>query len=176
MPLKKPVKNKKLANKVEQPKPVVNQPVVEEPVVEEKIYVKPKRESIVTDWNNPKSKVSRHFTVEEVTSGDKRRIPKDEDTKRRIKKLAINLDKLRDRFGKMTINSWYRPEPINAAVGGAKNSEHIRGWAADIEFAKDQRDVEKWLEKNWVGGVGSGVVSGKGFTHLDLGPNRRWKY
>jgi uncharacterized protein YcbK (DUF882 family) len=157
-------------------KPVVQKPTIKEPAVKEKIYVKPKREIIVTDWKNPKSKVSKYFTVEEVTSGDPRRIPKDEETKRRIKKLAINLDKLRDRFGRIKINSWYRPEPINSAVGGAKNSQHIQGWAADVEFVKDQREVEQWLEKNWVGGVGSGVISGKGFTHLDMGPNRRWKY
>jgi uncharacterized protein YcbK (DUF882 family) len=179
MSLKKPVsKVKKMAEKTrpQTPKTVVQKPTIKEPEVKEKIYAKPKREVIVTDWKNPKSKVSKYFTVEEVTSGDTRRIPKDEETKRRIKKLAINLDKLRDRFGRIKINSWYRPEPINSAVGGAKNSQHIQGWAADVEFVKDQREVEKWLEKNWVGGVGSGIISGKGFTHLDMGPNRRWKY
>lgn len=179
MSSKKPdSKVKKLVNRnrPQAQKTVVEKPVIKEPVVKEKIYVKPKRENNVTDWNDPKSKVSKYFTVEEVTSGDKRRIPKDDQTKRRIKQFAINLDKLRDRFGRMKINSWYRPEPINSAVGGAKNSQHIQGWAADIEFVKDQRDVEKWLEKNWVGGVGSGVISGKGFTHLDMGPKRRWKY
>jgi hypothetical protein len=80
MSSKKPVsKVKKMAEKTrsQTPKTVVQKPTIKEPEVKEKIYAKPKREVIVTDWKNPKSKVSKYFTVEEVTSGDPIRIPKD---------------------------------------------------------------------------------------------------
>jgi hypothetical protein len=49
----------------------------------------------------------------------------------------------------------------------------------------DQDDVfEAWLDSHWGGGLGYGVKSGLGFTHLDLrgggfdwgGGEIRWEY
>ena len=43
------------------------------------------------------------------------------------------LDPLREMYGKpITVNSGYRCPKLNAAVGGAKNSQHMKGEAADI--------------------------------------------
>ena len=43
------------------------------------------------------------------------------------------LDPLREMYGKpITVNSGYRCPKLNAAVGGAKSSQHMRGNAADI--------------------------------------------
>lgn len=43
------------------------------------------------------------------------------------------LDPLREMYGKpITVNSGYRCPKLNAAVGGAKSSQHMRGEAADI--------------------------------------------
>ncbi len=43
------------------------------------------------------------------------------------------LDPLREMYGKaITVNSGYRCPKLNASVGGAKNSQHMRGEAADI--------------------------------------------
>lgn len=43
------------------------------------------------------------------------------------------LDPLREMYGKpITVNSGYRCTKLNAAVGGAKTSQHMRGEAADI--------------------------------------------
>lgn len=43
------------------------------------------------------------------------------------------LDPLREMYGKpITVNSGYRCPKLNAAVCGAKNSQHMRGEAADI--------------------------------------------
>lgn len=132
------------------------------------------------DWKDPKSKVSKYFRLETVTNGDPKRMPKGITVRQNIKKFAAELDKLVDQHGRIEVNSWYRPKEINDAIGGAKNSQHIQGWAADISLegknARMQREFEQWLDKNWKGGVGRGQASGKGFTHIDLGSYRRWNY
>ena len=52
------------------------------------------------------------------------------------------LQPLRDRFGPIRINSGYRCPELNSAVGGVKNSQHLRGEAADIHLPS----VDKGLE------------------------------
>ena len=42
------------------------------------------------------------------------------------------LDPLRRLLGPMKVNSGYRSKAVNAAVGGSKSSQHMRGLAADI--------------------------------------------
>ena len=51
-----------------------------------------------------------------------------------IRKLVDNvLDPLREIYGKpIKINSGYRSPMVNARVNGAKNSDHVKGMAADI--------------------------------------------
>ena len=52
------------------------------------------------------------------------------------------LQPLRDKFGPIRITSGYRQPELNGAVGGASNSQHMRGEAADIYLPS----VEKGLE------------------------------
>ena len=43
------------------------------------------------------------------------------------------LDPLREKYGKpITISSGYRCQELNKIVGGSKNSQHVKGLAADI--------------------------------------------
>lgn len=133
----------------------------------------------VIDWHNPNCKISRYFTVREVTNGDSRRIPVEASIIANILELASELDRVRDAWGSpIGVTSWYRPARINAAVGGVSNSQHINGGAADI-YTMDGRDrqFEAWLDQRWNRALGYGVASGRGFTHLDLRPGRiRWWY
>ena len=47
--------------------------------------------------------------------------------------LVVLLQAIREHFGKpITITSGYRTAAHNAAVGGAKSSQHLLGRAADI--------------------------------------------
>ena len=85
------------------------------------------------------------------------------------------LEHLREHFAKpVTINSAYRCETHNAAVGGASDSQHLRGRAVDI--AVDDvapAAVADWLEMNYAGRFGVGRYNT--FTHLDTrtdGPAR----
>jgi hypothetical protein len=123
------------------------------------------------DWKNPNYYVSKYFTVGEVTQRDPRRIPVPESEEEiQIRMLAIELDRVREDWGSaIGITSWFRPPSVNAEVGGAPYSQHLTGGAADC-FTMDGRDAdfEDWLAIQWGGGLGYGVKSGLGFTHLDM--------
>lgn len=133
---------------------------------------------VKTDWSDWDSKVSTYFTVGEAFQWDSfRRQRADAAVRQAIVKLAAKMDPLRDRFGPIAVTSWYRDPETNRRVGGVSNSQHLTGSAADIYPVQyNALEFEDWLDRNWEGGVGYGIRAGRGFTHLDLGPNRRWTY
>lgn len=61
------------------------------------------------------------------------------------------LQPLRNALGPITISSGYRSEHLNRIVGGAKNSQHLTGEAADIFINGDKeygRRIFKWIMEN----------------------------
>ena len=112
---------------------------------------------------NKQAKLSEHFTLGEMcktsaktadgrsAQGDAllaKNIPSHVHIEN-LKRLCGWLEMLRDewnhRYGEgndpIIINSGYRSEAVNKAVGGAKGSNHLTGCAADIRVA----DVEQAL-------------------------------
>ena len=84
-----------------------------------------------------------------------------------IVKIAKELDLIRAQFGNkpITITSWYRDPVSNRKVGGVRNSQHLLGWAVDIQIdGLDPNDVADRLKDAWNGGLGDSHT----FTHLDL--------
>lgn len=81
------------------------------------------------------NKLGKYFSLSELTRTNKNlpNVP-DKVAEANLIKLVDNiLDPLRELYGKpITINSGYRSKLVNAAVGGAKNSDHLYGFAADI--------------------------------------------
>lgn len=77
----------------------------------------------------------KYFTLKELTATN-RKIPNypNEMQIQNLQKLVKNvLDPLRELYGKpIKVNSGYRSQSLNSAIGGAKNSEHMTGCAADI--------------------------------------------
>ncbi len=77
----------------------------------------------------------KYFTLAELIHTN-RTIPNNptELEKANLIELIENvLDPLRELYGKpIKVNSGYRSKLVNAAVGGAKNSDHLYGFAADI--------------------------------------------
>lgn len=54
------------------------------------------------------------------------------------------LDPLRKAYGKpIIVTSGYRSNILNKAIGGAKNSQHQYGFAADIRSVSDSKDENK---------------------------------
>lgn len=133
------------------------------------------------NWNKPNFKISKYFTVGEVTQNDKRRTPiKGSVIERNILFLAAKLDSIRDNWGQpIGVTSWYRPPIVNAEVGGVSNSQHLTGSAVDIySYSGNENKFEEFLDIEWFDRhLGYGVASGRGFTHLDLRKGGvRWNY
>ena len=83
--------------------------------------------------------MAKYFTIGELCKSDvavEKRITNtpDNTTIGRMNALMEEcLDKVREMWGKpIGVNSGYRSYELNKAVGGAKNSQHLRGEAADI--------------------------------------------
>lgn len=128
------------------------------------------------DWNDNNASISQYFRVYEATkNGD--RMPGGEAIKKNIWALAQAMDSLRKKWGSgWTVTSWYRPPAVNAAVGGAANSQHLYGLAADVApLNGDVYGLQKFLDREWPHALGYGAA--RGFVHLDLRPGRiRWNY
>lgn len=97
-----------------------------------------------------------------------------------IVEQAHALDRIRSQFGDrpITVTSWLRPPEVNKAVGGVPNSQHLIGWATDIQIVGfEPHQVAAKLSPNWLGGLGDSSA----FTHLDLRhrlglASARWNY
>lgn len=96
--------------------------------------------------------------------------------------LTVLLQAIREHFNKpITITSGYRTAAHNAAVGGAKSSQHLLGRAADIQVqgvsVEDVAAYAEALMPDW-GGVGRYPVKAgraKGWVHVDTRASKsRW--
>ena len=116
------------------------------------------------------TRLAAHFTVSEFAS-------KDGADEVKIDLLLVqHLETIRQHFGKpVTVNSGYRTPAHNAAVGGVKDSYHVKGMAADIVVqGVKSKDVAQYAESLKIGGIGWYEKSN--FVHIDTRPGCvRWK-
>jgi len=89
---------------------------------------------------------------------------------------------------RVEIVSGYRSEKLNETLRKkghhvATHSQHVLGHALDFRIVPPESDralsplaIERELREDlhWEGGVGVYLSEGDWFTHMDVGPNRRW--
>lgn len=106
----------------------------------------------------------KNFTAEDIAcKGDGTLI---------VDKNALDaLDRLFEHFGCCAINSAYRSPAYNKKIGGAANSQHIRGRAFDLAIPlKRQKELQKAASAAGFTGFGHYRT----FLHVDIGPKREW--
>ena len=121
-------------------------------------------------------KITNNFSLEEFECKCGCKMP--EFVKKNIIELAENLQVIRDVVGKLNLTNAYRCKEHNADVGGATNSQHLKGKAADVKSKEyDVLEVSKIIEglikseKIEQGGIGIYNT----FTHYDIrGARARW--
>lgn len=121
-------------------------------------------------------KLSKNFTLEEFACKDGSDTPPE--AVENLKLLAAQLQVLRDYTGKsIGINSGYRSKAHNTKIGGAKNSMHLYGKAADITVSgMKASQVHALIEKLIADGKmkDGGIGKYHTWTHYDIGEPRRW--
>ena len=90
-------------------------------------------------------------------------------------RLVHVLQRIRDHFGKSVhINSGYRTRYYNTKVGGAANSQHLHGTAADITVNGVAPSVVADYVETLMPDTG-GIGRYKTFTHVDVRKRKaRW--
>jgi zinc D-Ala-D-Ala carboxypeptidase len=100
--------------------------------------------------------LTKNFTLEEMTKSetalryDIDNTPNEQEISA-MKLLAEKvLQPVRDHFGKgVKVNSGFRSLDVNQKVGGSRNSDHIRGQAADIEIpGVPNAELAEWIKDN----------------------------
>lgn len=122
-------------------------------------------------------KITANFKLSEFNSKDGSAMP--DDVRHNVIKLACNLQRLRNVLkAPITINSGYRSPSHNKAVGGAKNSQHLTGKAADIVVKGfDPIQVKETIEQLIADGemLQGGLKAYNTFVHYDVrGQKARW--
>jgi uncharacterized protein YcbK (DUF882 family) len=121
-------------------------------------------------------KLTNNFNLNEF---NKRNYNVPTDVLRNLIELAKNLQVLRDEVKKpIKITSGYRPAELNAKVGGATQSRHITGQAADLKIEgytpkQVAAIVEKLIASGKMKQGGLGIYST--WIHYDVrGTAARW--
>lgn len=103
----------------------------------------------------PNEPIGRYFTWSEAIATSHRGIDNtpDDETASNIMQTALKMDRVRDYLGQpIHVNSWYRSPALNKAVGGAKTSAHMLGYAVDFicPRAGDVEHVVQVLERSGI--------------------------
>lgn len=86
--------------------------------------------------------------------------------------LASIVQEVASQYGSLTVSSTCRDHGHNAAVGGAKKSQHLTGDAVDFRVHGNTSGAMAFLRNH--GSVGGFHHYGGGLFHIDTGPKRTW--
>lgn len=124
-------------------------------------------------------RLTKNFTKREFKSKDGSKMPIE--VLENVKELAFNLQVLRDFLGEpLRINSAYRSEAHNRAVGGSSKSQHLLGKASDLRVKGLDSDdlyhiIESLINDGKMKEGGLGLYNS--FVHYDIrGTKARWNF
>jgi zinc D-Ala-D-Ala carboxypeptidase len=93
--------------------------------------------------------LSPHFSLRELAATARPMLnDPPADVIERLRDLCVLvLEPLRARFGPLHVNSGYRSRAVNSCIGGASDSAHLYGCAADVRCVQDHTPGEMvtWL-------------------------------
>jgi len=94
--------------------------------------------------------LSENFTLAELirTSTGLDNTPNEEQIEN-LRLLCVNvLQPARDALGVIKITSGFRAPDVNAKIGGAPSSQHVKGQAADLMMSGGQKKLLDWIIAN----------------------------
>ena len=94
--------------------------------------------------------LSENFTLAELirTSTGLDNTPNEEQIEN-LRLLCVNiLQPARDALGPIKITSGFRAPAVNAKIGGASSSQHVKGQAADLMMSGGQKKLLDWIIAN----------------------------
>lgn len=124
---------------------------------------------IFDHWTRVPSEVWRwpNFSPDEIACRGTAKVGIDPEAMDKLQALRIRLG------APLMLNSAYRSPEHNAAVGGAKASQHLKARAFDVSMANhDPAEFEHAARA--VGFTGFGFYRRNNFIHVDIGPAREW--
>lgn len=119
------------------------------------------------------------YTWDDATKSGSR-MPEGKDIAEGIVAVGMRLTEVAQKYNNgepFTINSWYRPPAVNAAVGGASSSRHMSGDAIDF-YHENMEKIHDDLAASHPGGI---AICYGSFVHIDERqrggePQARWTY
>ena len=79
------------------------------------------------------------------------------------------LEPAREVVGPILMNSGYRNEAVNRLVGGVRNSQHLKGQAADIR-PKDPKQFQRLVDFLRHHELTDQLLTGNGWLHISWNP------
>ena len=117
-------------------------------------------------------KLSNHFTLAEFCNLGK--YPDNIPTVQQIANMAYGCRQLLEPARKaigcpIIVNSGFRNSRVNTLVGGVRNSQHLRGQAADIR-PKDPRQFQRLVDFLKSHDLTDQLLTGPGWLHISWNP------
>ena len=117
------------------------------------------------------TRLSKHFTLEEFVNTQK--YPCNKPTLQHVVNMVYGcqmlLEPARQVVGPILINSGFRNEDVNRHVGGAKNSQHLLGQAADIRPC-DPQQFQRLVDFLKAHELTDQLLTGNGWLHISWSP------
>ena len=99
--------------------------------------------------------ISKHISYKEATQSQtatRLRIdntPNEDELFAMENAANMTFEQVREWYGKpIRISSFFRSDKLNAEIGGSKTSDHVNGYAIDMDTENDNRLLFEWCMKN----------------------------